>query len=75
MGAYRDDFAASAFSSAGWRRGVLHGGNRAGLAACGDFRAAARVLRDEGDEGALRELARFTLSDAYLSLRERTARP
>jgi hypothetical protein len=62
----------TSFSSARWRRGVEHAANRAGLVACGDFRAAARVLRDEGDEAALRELARFTLSDAYLALRERS---
>ncbi len=61
----------TAFSSARWRRGVEHSTNRAGLVACGDFRAAARVLRDEGDDEALRELARFALSEAYLGLLER----
>jgi hypothetical protein len=62
----------TSFSSALWRRGVEHSANRAGLLVCGDFRAAARVLRDEGDDEALRELARFTLSSAYLGLRAKT---
>ena len=61
----------TAFSSARWRRGVEHSANRAALAACGDFRAAARVLHDEGDDPAIVELARFALSDAYLGLLER----
>jgi hypothetical protein len=61
----------AAFSSARWRRGVEHSANRAGLVGCGDFRAAARALRDEGDEDGLRELARFALSPAYMALRSR----
>ena len=63
------------FSSARWRKGVEHSANRAGLVACGEFRAAARVLRDEGDDESLRELGRFTLSEAYLALRERADVP
>ncbi|MEO6952695.1 MAG: hypothetical protein ABI321_12865, partial [Polyangia bacterium] len=61
----------TAFSSARWRRGVEHSANRAALAACRDFTAAARVLHDEGDDAALVELARFALSDAYLGLLDR----
>ncbi len=61
----------TSFSSARWRRGVEHSAARAGLLVSGDFRAAARVLRDEGDDDGLRELARFALSDAYLALRAR----
>ena len=45
--------------------------NRAGLVVSGDFRAAARVLHDEGDADGLRELARFALSEPYLALRSR----
>jgi hypothetical protein len=56
------------FSSARWRRGVEYSAARAGLLVSGDFRAAARVLRDEGDDEGLRELARFALSPAYLTL-------
>ena len=61
----------TAFSSARWRRGVEHSAHRAALAACRDFAAAARVLKAEGDEAAIVELARFALSDAYLGLLER----
>lgn len=59
----------ASFSSAKWRRAVQHTGNRAGLVAAGDLVAAARVLRSEGDEEAVRELARFASSDDYLALR------
>jgi hypothetical protein len=59
----------TSFSSARWRRGVQHTGNRAGLVASGDMIAAARVLTAEGDLEAVRELARFAASDDYLALR------
>ncbi|HZS37808.1 MAG TPA: tetratricopeptide repeat protein [Polyangia bacterium] len=61
------------FSSARWRRAVQHTGNRAGLVACGDVVAAARVLTTEGDGEALRELARFAVSDDYAALRTKLA--
>ena len=61
----------TAFSSARWRRGVEHSAHRAALAACRDFAAAATVLKAEGDEAAIVELARFALSDAYLGHLER----
>jgi hypothetical protein len=57
------------FSSARWRRAVAYTGNRAGLVACGDLVAAARVLTAEGDTDALQELARFAASDDYIALR------
>jgi tetratricopeptide (TPR) repeat protein len=59
----------TSFSSARWRRGVQHTANRAGLVACGDMIAAARVLTAEGDQEAIHELARFAASDDYLALR------
>jgi tetratricopeptide (TPR) repeat protein len=59
----------TSFSSARWRRGVQHTGNRAGLVACGNVIAASRVLTSEGDTEAVRELARFAASDDYLALR------
>jgi tetratricopeptide (TPR) repeat protein len=62
------------FSSVRWRRGVEHTGNRAGLIASGDLTAAARILESEGDREALRELARFAVSDDYLALRTKLTR-
>jgi tetratricopeptide (TPR) repeat protein len=57
------------FSSALWRRAVRWTANRAGLVACGDLIAAARVLATENDPEAVRELARFAASDDYQALR------
>jgi tetratricopeptide (TPR) repeat protein len=62
------------FSSARWRRAVQHTVNRAGLLVCGDMIAAARVLSTEGDQEAIRELARFAASDDYLALRTKLTR-
>jgi hypothetical protein len=59
------------FSSAQWRAAVRHTGNRAGLVACNDVTAAARVLDAEGDPEAFRELARFAVSDDYVVLRRK----
>ncbi len=56
------------YDVAAWRRGVQHTGNRAGLLVCGDLLAACAVLRAEGDEAGIRELARFAASDAYVQL-------
>ncbi|HEX8953807.1 MAG TPA: hypothetical protein VF945_18240, partial [Polyangia bacterium] len=57
------------FSSHRWRRAVQKTGNRAGLLACGDIIAAARVLSAEGDKEGIEDLARFAASDDYLALR------
>jgi hypothetical protein len=62
------------FSSASWRRAVQHTANRAGLVVAGDMMAAARVLNSEGDEEAVRELARFAASDDYAALRTKLTR-
>jgi tetratricopeptide (TPR) repeat protein len=59
------------FSSASWRRAVQHTANRAGLLASGDVVAAARVLNSEGDADAVRELARYAVSDEYAALRSK----
>jgi hypothetical protein len=59
------------FSSVDWRRAVQHTVNRAGLIASGDVIAAARVLNAEDDAQALRELARFAVSDLYKQLRSK----
>jgi len=42
-----------------WRRAIRHTANRAGLLLCGDLVTAASLLRAEGDEPAVEELARF----------------
>jgi hypothetical protein len=52
---------------------VQYTANRAGLIAAGDMVAAARVLNADGDQEAVRELARFCISDAYLTLRTKVA--
>jgi tetratricopeptide (TPR) repeat protein len=62
------EHAETEFSSALWRRAVQHTGNRAGLLVCGDLVAAAAVLRAEGDEPAIAELARFASSEACAQL-------
>lgn len=63
------DLANTEFSSHRWRRAVQKTGNRAGLLACGDIIAAARVLSAEGDKDGIADLARFAASDDYLALR------
>jgi hypothetical protein len=63
------ELADTQFSTVRWRRAVQHTGNRAGLVICGDVIAAARVLLAEGDQEAVRELARFAASDDYMALR------
>ncbi|HEY0707517.1 MAG TPA: hypothetical protein VGG33_12015, partial [Polyangia bacterium] len=77
---------AQSFSSVRWRQVVDETGNRAGLLMCGELATAARVILGEsypGTEpnaetylelasqpGPLRELLRFSISDACFSLRE-----
>ena len=77
---------AQAFSSVRWRQVVDETGNRAGLLMCGDLATAARVVLQEshsgieataegfleaaGKPGPLRELLRFSISDACFALRE-----
>jgi tetratricopeptide (TPR) repeat protein len=63
------DLANTEFSSHKWRRAVQKTGNRAGLLACGDVIAAARVLSAEGDKEGIEDLARFAASDDYVALR------
>lgn len=55
------------------RSGARHTGNRAGLLLCGDLVAATSVLRAEGDEAAVEELARWAVSDECLHLAARLA--
>jgi hypothetical protein len=77
---------AQSFSSVRWRQVVDETGNRAGLLMCGELATAARVILGEsypGTEpnaetylelasqpGPLRELLRFSISDACFALRE-----
>jgi tetratricopeptide (TPR) repeat protein len=62
-------------ATARYRRGVLHTGNRAGLLLCGDLVAATAVLRAEGDEAAVEELARFAASSACEELTAQLSHP
>jgi hypothetical protein len=71
LGELLREHAETEFSSALWRRAVQHTGNRAGLLVCGDLVAATSVLRAEGDEPAIRELARFAASDACAQLQDK----
>ncbi len=63
------DLPQTSFSTATWRRAVQYTANRAGLLASGDLVAAARVLNAERDGVAVRELARFAVSESYAALR------
>jgi tetratricopeptide (TPR) repeat protein len=74
------------FSSVRWRTVVEETGNRAGLLMCGDLATAARAVFQESNPGVepdaeaylvaaakpgpLRELLRFSISDACFALRE-----
>jgi hypothetical protein len=74
------------FSSVRWRTVVEETGNRAGLLMCGDLATAARAVFQESHPGVepdaeaylvaaakpgpLRELLRFSISDACFALRE-----
>ncbi|MSP61854.1 MAG: hypothetical protein EXR72_16275 [Myxococcales bacterium] len=63
--------AETGFSTTAWRRAVQHTGNRAGLLLCGDLVAACAILRAEGDEAAIEDLARFAASDDYVALSQK----
>jgi tetratricopeptide (TPR) repeat protein len=67
------DMGDTPFSSVEWRKAVRYTANRAGLLASGDVVAAARILNEDGDPQAIRELARFAVSDEYAALRAKLA--